>query len=161
MLRILGIGLITAVVSVWGEKLIAMQKRRVKALEAFLNFARSFEAKLKSFNIPIKSFLSEYKDEILELSGFLNSAVSTVNISEAVRKTADNLCLDEKDVKLIEEFGDGIGQYSLDEELKRCTYYTGQIQKCLDEAKEKLPGEIKLLRSSGVMCGILAAVLLI
>ena len=161
MLRILGIGLITAVVSVWGEKLIARQKKRVKALEAFLNFARSFEAKLKSFNIPIKSFLSEYNDEILELSGFLKSAVSTVNISEAVRKTADDLCLDEEDVKLVGEFGDGIGQYSIDEELKRCAYYTGEIQKRLVEAREKLPGEIKLLRSSGVMCGILAAVLLI
>ncbi len=161
MLRILGIGLITAVVSIWGERLIARQKKRVKALEAFLRLAESFEAKLRSFHIPLKSFLSEHRDELLESTGFLNSALCNMSLAEAARKTADELCLDDKDVKLIGEFGDGIGEYSLDEELKRCGYYIGQTKKLLGEATEKLPGEIKLLRSAGVMCGILAAVLLI
>ena len=161
MFRIFGIGLITAVISIWGEKMILRQKKRVMALEAFFRLVQSFEAKLKSFNIPVKTFLSEYKDELLESSGFLCGAVGTVSVSEAVRKAADTLCLDEEDVRLLGEFGDGIGQYSVDGELKRCTYYTAQIEKRLTEAREKLPGEIKLFRCSGVMCGILAAVLLI
>ena len=47
------------------------------------------------------------------------------------------------------------------EEAKRCLYFKGECEKLLDEAKEALPVKTKLLKSAGVMCGILAAVLLI
>ena len=161
MLRIFGIGLITVVVSVWGERIIVRQKARIKALESLIRMMESFGAKARSFGTPLKSFLSEYRDELLEASGFLNSAILTMSLGTAAHESADKLCIDGEDVALISEFGEGLGQYSLDEELKRCDYYVLQTKKLLETAKEKLPGETKLLRSAGVMCGILAAVLLI
>ena len=161
MFRMLGIGIITVVVSVWGERIIIRQKTRIRALEALLRMEEGFGAKARSFGTPLKSFLLEYKDELLADSGFLNSAVLSMSLGTAAHDSADKLCLDSEDVLLISEFGDGLGQYSLNEELKRCDYYVLQTKKLLETAKEKLPGEIKLLRSAGVMCGILAAVLLI
>ena len=161
MLRLFGIGLITIVVSVWGEKIISRQKKRLKSLEAIIRLEEAFASKARSFGIPLKSFLSEYRDELLENTGFLSRAVLSMSLGAAARESADGLCLDNEDVELIREFGDELGQYSLDEELKRCSYYISQTQRILNLAKEKLPGEIKLLRSAGVMCGILAAVLLI
>ena len=161
MLRILGIGLITVIVSIWGESLVIRLNKRARALEAFLRLAENFEAKVRSFRTPIRSFLMEYKDDILESSGFLQNAADSMRISEAVREKAEELCLDERDVILISEFGDGLGQFSFDEELKRCGYYIEQIRDLVDDAKGKLPGEKKLLRSAGIMCGILAAVFLI
>ena len=161
MLRILGIGLITAIVSIWGESLVVRQKKRIKALEALLRLAQSLEAKVRSFHTPVRSILCGYKDELLEASGFLELAVFGMSFAEAARQKADELCLDVSDVLLLSEFGDGLGQYSVDEELKRCAYYTGELKRRLDTARSKLPGEVKLFRSAGIMCGILAAVFLI
>ncbi len=161
MLKILGIGLITVIVSIWGESLVARQKKRIKALEALLRLAEDLEAKIRSFHVPVRSILAEHKYGILAESGFLELAVQSTSLSEAVRQKADELCLDMRDVSLISEFGGGLGQYSIDEEAKRCAYYIGEIKKLLDDARLKLPGEAKLFRSAGIMCGILAAVFLI
>ena len=161
MLRIVGIGLITVVISIWGESRVVRQRKGIRALGALLRLIEGFEAKARSFHTPIKSFLSEYKDELLNESGLIKSVLGGMSFAEAVRDSADTLCLEGQDVSLLSELGEALGQYSLDEELKRCGYYAAQIRKLLDSAKEKLPGETRLLRSSGIMCGILAAVFLI
>ena len=161
MLRLFGIGLISVVLTIWGEKIVKRQKKRIKSLEALLRLFESFEAKVRSFHSPLRQFLLEYKDELIEKSGFLEIANINTDISEIVRSSADELCLDTSDFELISEFCMGLGQYSVDEELKRCDYYIGRMKNILDEAKSKLPGEAKLLRSVGIMSGILAAVFLI
>lgn len=161
MIKLVGILLIVGAMSAAGIECSSMIKKRVISLEAFVKLLDSMAVKIGTFSTPLSEFFNTYKDDRLDSCGFLKAVSESVSFSEAVKARASALCLEEGDVSLLGSFGEGLGGLSAAEEAKRCLYFKGECEKLLDEAKEALPVKTKLLKSAGVMCGILAAVLLI
>ncbi len=160
MLKILGVILIIFGTGIFGERCVGVLKTRIRALEGLVKLIESMEAKISGFSMPTAKFFATYSDKYFEDIGFLNACRDT-DIATAVSEYKSILCLDDAEHSLMIEFAGELGQYTAAEQLRRCTYYRTELEKMLREAKEKLPVNTKLLRSSGIMCGILAAVLLI
>ena len=161
MFKVAGILIIVAVLTASGEKCVGALNKRIKSLEAFIRLADALEAKLSSFCIPLPDFFSSYSDPYLDKTGFCRTVAEGMSFSETVRAYENELCLESQDAEILISFGNELGQFSVAEEIKRCRYYKGELEKNLRAAQEKLPVKTKLLRSAGFMCGILAAVLLI
>ena len=161
MIKLVGLLLIIGAMSAAGIECSSMLKKRVGSLESFVKLLDSMATKIGTFSTPLCEFFYNYKDERLDSCGFLKAVSESVSFTEAVKSRASELCLEENDVILLSSFGEGLGGLSAAEEVKRCLYFKGECEKLLNEAKEALPVKTKLLKSAGVMCGILAAVLLI
>lgn len=160
MFKVIGILIIMGSMTLFGEKCVELMKTRVKSLESLIKLLDVMEAKISSFCMPINSIFEAYADAHLEKCGF-SEALRKTNLYEAINNKSAELCLEESEIILLSKFSSELGQYTAAEQVKRCGYYRRELEKILSGAKEKLPVNTKLLRSSGVMCGILAAVLLI
>ncbi len=161
MTKLVGIMLIVISTSVCGFECAKMLSHRMRSLKAFIRLLDALALRISSFSTPINEFFCSYKDDELEKSGLISGIRSGMSFCAAVSQCKEALFLDESDMGLLLEFGEGLGMMSAQEEARRCMYYKSEFEKHLASAADELPLKIRLLKSSGVMCGILAAVILL
>lgn len=159
MIKLVGILFIVGAASACGFECSSMLTRRVRSLEAFVRLFDALAGRISAFSTPINEFFASYSDETLEACGFLSRIGN--GFCEAVNECSRALCLEDDDIKLLVAFGDGLGAMSASEEAKRCLYYKDECDKSAAAARAELPVKTRLLKSAGVMCGVLAAVLVL
>lgn len=154
-----GILIIVIAMSLAGNSMALRLKKRLRSLEALITLIESLEVRIREFNSPVKEFFKNCSPP-KELIGLCNSAYSE-GLYNSVKSHAEELALDAADTELLCELAEALGTYSAYEEEKRCRYYRERLEVTRAELAEKLPVKAGLLRSAGLMCGILVAVTVI
>lgn len=67
----------------------------------------------------------------------------------------------EKDVEGFKELGENMGYLDMEMQLNYIDFYIDKLQKEIQEAEEKLRGNIKLFKTLGIMGGLLIIILII
>ncbi len=159
MLKITGLVIIVISISALGNNYAALFKKRLSVLEAFCELFDDMEMKISEFSTPVSVFFKEYNNKTL-LSEFCKSA-GKYGFENAIKENAKTLALEEDDCRLLCEFAGSLGTYSQVQELRICRYYKERLLKSANDAREKLPMRTSMVKSCGIMFGVMAAILLI
>lgn len=161
MTKLVGILMISVAFGIVGHECTTRLRARARSLKAFVKFFDSLGARIGAFAIPFNDFISDYSDDLIGCGSDFAAVCKSSDFSSAVRECAHDLALDDADIKLLSDFGDGFGTLDLARETKRCAYYGGECEKLLCELEEKLPLKARLYNSLGITCAILAAVIFV
>lgn len=159
MLKIIGICMIVAAMTAAGRGYAGLIKKRLCSLEGIIELIDALEIKIRDFATPMPEFFKSYKGG-KDMTELCKTAGQT-GLDRALKACKERLALEDEDMNLLLEFAGSLGTLSAQEEAKRCSYYKEELKRRASEVKENLPVKAGLLKSAGVMCGILAAVLLI
>lgn len=160
MIKILGLLLIVSSMSLAGRECAGMLKKRISSLEAIIRMIDSLEIRISEFSTPLPVFFSSYSDKVLDSCLFI-SAIRESGLSDAIDLKASELALKEEEINILKALAERLGTLCISEEVRHCRYARKELEHVLSAAKEALPLHDKLLKSVGVMCAILAAVLFI
>ena len=154
-----GILIIIIAMSIAGNSMAERLKRRLHSLDAIIGLIEALEVKIRDFNTPVREFFGECR--IKGAAALLCKTAYSEGLYNAVKIHAEELSLENADIDILCEFAGEIGTFSAYEEEKRCRHYREKLTRVRDELAEKLPVRTGLLRSAGLMCGILIAVAVI
>lgn len=170
MLKIAGIILIVLSSSQIGFMLASRLERRKKVLTGFKDALSMLESEIGfAKNSPAQAFYNISKT-VTQLGRFFDSVCIRLNgekkcTSDAWNETVDEykreLCLTQTDVQVLKGFCTRLGKSDVENELKNIRNTMVSINMQLAAATNDCDSNKRMYQSAGVLCGILAAVLLV
>ncbi len=160
MIRLFGALLIVCASLATGFSVSAMYKLQASQLEAFSMLISHISGQIDGFLSPLERIYAEFKNTTLERCGFLPELRRSGGMS-ALSKCRSRLCLTDDEVGELEKFFLGLGNHGINEEIRHCAYYEKKVSAFAANAKEHLPGKVKICRSFGLLVGIMVSVVLL
>lgn len=170
MLKIFAAAIIIAASSRIGFILASRLDKRKNSLEGFKDALSMLEGEIGFMNNPPPQAFRNIALSSVRISGFFESVCENLECgqtsvssawNEALDKSRAKMCLKSEDIRALAEFGTRFGKSDVKNELNNINNAMIKLNMQLAEAKNECDGSKKMYRSAGVLCGILAAVLLI
>ena len=156
-MRLAGLALLFLTCLLMGGEIIAGWKRRLRTVEALRTFVVAIGEQIACFGRPLEEIYGEYRDDCLVPAGFTR-ALGTLGWHGALDLLPG---LDEESRRTAAAFGEALGRGGREQELARCRYTAGQLERIADALRADLPGKTRLCRSLTVMTGAAAVIILL
>ena len=160
MIKLLGIVLVFFSFCASGIYLGNLKGKRIRYVESLIYLIRHIRYKITYFRSEIKDIYIGFSNNFLTDCGFMKSleksalykALSVYSLCYHVREYESGMLLN---------FASSLGRSSWEDQVDMCNCVSEMLEKYLDELKEKIPEEKKLVTSLGIIAGLLATVVLI
>ena len=167
MIRFIGAGLIIAASAAAGAYLNARLQKRVKYLDGFAAALEYLKAHICFSDFEMEKAL-RLANDVCDTGGVFCAAAENMKADglkkawkRAVYINADKMCLKTADANAIASLGERLGLTDAEDQKKNIENVLVSLAVCRAEAKAEYEKNGRLYRSCSVMCGALAALLLI
>ena len=167
----IGIVCLLASTTFCGFYMAHLFEKRYAELRAFQHGLKLFETELTYGHTPLYEAFQIISKQVEAPIGKVFYAFSQklqekdVQVEKAwkevLREKSDHLALSKKDYTLLSRFAEGLGKHDLYTEQKHLENFSIHLQMQCDMAKEKIENESKMVRSLGVLIGLLLVIIFV
>lgn len=159
-IKYLGILAISCAISVFGAIKASEIKHKSEARKEILHFLMHVETGIKYGSSSLAEIYDSFKSDLLDKCGFTNIIRQGPPYTFSVEGSFSELSKEEN--SYLSEFFTKIGKsYSREEEIKLCRYYISVFELFYEESKKNDKSKAVLYRKLGIICALLAAIILI
>ena len=144
-IRLFCFSLILLFAFLFGRAYSSYCKRRVDTLESLCRMLSDLEEGISVSLTTPADFFSDYREELLESSGFLSGVRSGEGMAEAFSHSGLPATLGEESTKRLSRFFTEFGGSYREGELRRIEIFRAELTEAYKEEREKLSDRIKLV----------------
>ncbi|MBQ9510893.1 MAG: stage III sporulation protein AB [Clostridia bacterium] len=144
------------------------EKQRLKECEAFLTLFEYVKNRIGYFLTPTKLIYRGFSDDVLEKTGFLAELRSHENDDiyfdaweSAFGKCENRFCMNEKEKRIVREFGSAIGKTDGATQMNSFNYCIEQMRQEINALASAIEKNVKIYRILGFTVGAVAAIIIL
>lgn len=166
MIKIIGTVIVVAVGTAIGLLKSRSLSLRVKFLEEFLSFITYMETEIRYSSDSLYQIINRFSSTNESSLNFLSYCTEKSHTfsdewNESIKKISSEVGLKETDIKLIKEFGAGLGISDIDGQIAHCEVNKTHLKSRLSDAIEERNKKGRLYRMLGICSGLTLALILI
>lgn len=135
-------------------------KNKLKVLSSLVRLIEYIKEQIEYFCTPTEEIFRHYDDSTLAEFGLMPILDTDDMIKKLDKLLADNL-LDTENRELLLSFCKKLGRCTQDEQIANCEYTLSRLCKSLEETIARLPKKTGVYSALTVVCGFMAAVILL
>ena len=163
-MKLIGIAVILAACVMAGYSESRKLSLRAEQLEKFIQFITNAKTEIRYSAMPVHQIVEKHSEGMRLLSKCAEYCGTGLEFPAAwkrgVQEGTAGLGLKKEDLKVMREFGEGLGATDLDGQLAHCELYLQMVSSRLEDAKKEKATKSKLYLMLGVSAGLAAALLL-
>lgn len=170
MIKLVGILLITFACGQAGVELSKKYCSRTKELNLVLAMLNKIETYIRFSQTPTAEIFGQLAQESYfdclgfakKCNGYLKKGmIFPTAFGKSIDESKSQLHLTESDLKIIARLGDIIGAWDVQGQIKELKLIQNQLEESLDLAKQEQKTKGKLMKSVGLLVGILISIILL
>lgn len=145
-----------------GQALSGEDGKKLSAIEAMAELLKYIRRRMWTERLPLYQIFSAYEDDFLEKIGFLELMRShRTHINNRWKQALNLLPLEKEVFGELLRFGNELGLLPLEEQIKRLDGCMDFLENEKAKLAKALPPKQKTTKTVCLLCGLLAAILLI
>lgn len=156
--KLLGSGSIIVSALIMYFEMQHYEKLKLKQINSFILLIEYIKNQIECFLLPIDKIIHNCSEEMIKSCG-INADYRKAEKLEDLIDTTDFYC-DNECIELIKQFANDFGQGYMQEQVRSCDYYRGELIRQKEKLKEKSIKERKL-RLALCLCASFSLILLL
>ena len=145
----------------FGKYLSEIERDKLKAIEALLDFLGYMRRKMLYERIELYSIFCDYSDEYLEKVGFLSELRFCNNGKNKWETAIKAFEIEDNVYNELKYFGESLGILPIDEQIKRLDSCCISLEETKNKLKSSIPPKQKSIKTVCLLFGLMTAIILL